>query len=63
MLIITKDRLIIDKEGKAVSDTTTISSTVVEPQDPQRDEVVTEELVEDDLLVEDVSIDGMCGVY
>ena len=22
-----------------------------------------EELVEDDLLVEDVSIDGMCGVY
>jgi mycofactocin precursor len=23
----------------------------------------TEELVEEDLLVEDVSIDGMCGVY
>ncbi|HEV7752742.1 MAG TPA: mycofactocin precursor MftA [Baekduia sp.] len=23
----------------------------------------TEMLVEDDLLVEDVSIDGMCGVY
>ncbi len=26
-------------------------------------ETVTERLVEDDLLVEDVSIDGMCGVY
>jgi mycofactocin precursor len=24
---------------------------------------VGEELVEDDLLVEEVSIDGMCGVY
>jgi mycofactocin precursor len=24
---------------------------------------VTEALVEEDLLVEDVSIDGMCGVY
>ena len=27
---------------------------------PQTDD---EELVEEDLLVEDVSIDGMCGVY
>ena len=26
-------------------------------------EAVTEDLVEEDLLVEDVSIDGMCGVY
>jgi mycofactocin precursor len=26
-------------------------------------EEVAEELVEEDLLVEDVSIDGMCGVY
>jgi len=26
-------------------------------------EVSADELVEDDLLVEDVSIDGMCGVY
>ncbi len=25
--------------------------------------VLEEELVEQDLLVEDVSIDGMCGVY
>ena len=29
--------------------------------EPRRD--VDEALVEDDLLVEDVSIDGMCGVY
>jgi mycofactocin precursor len=27
------------------------------------DPVETESLVEEDLLVEDVSIDGMCGVY
>ncbi len=26
-------------------------------------EVVDDTLVEEDLLVEDVSIDGMCGVY
>jgi len=26
-------------------------------------EVVEETVVEEDLLVEDVSIDGMCGVY
>lgn len=35
--------------------------------DPVENEVVEapadEELVEADLLVEDVSIDGMCGVY
>jgi mycofactocin precursor len=33
----------------------TPESETVEPTD--------EELVESDLLVEDVSIDGMCGVY
>jgi mycofactocin precursor len=32
------------------------------PRDPQSEQPV-EELVESDLLVEDVSIDGMCGVY
>ena len=31
------------------------------PQD--QDAVEADELVESDLLVEDVSIDGMCGVY
>jgi mycofactocin precursor len=35
------------------------------PNDPVEPVVESEdrELVEDDLLVEDVSIDGMCGVY
>jgi mycofactocin precursor len=33
-----------------------------ETQEPEVVEAV-EELVEEDLLVEDVSIDGMCGVY
>ncbi len=27
------------------------------------DDVETAELVEDELLVEEISIDGMCGVY
>jgi mycofactocin precursor len=32
--------------------------------EPEVEEVTEpEELVEEDLLVEDVSIDGMCGVY
>jgi mycofactocin precursor len=35
----------------------------VEPTDEVTVEPAVEELVEDDLLVEDVSIDGMCGVY
>jgi mycofactocin precursor len=34
-------------------------STNPVPQDPTE----VAELVESDLLVEDVSIDGMCGVY
>jgi len=36
-----------------------------EPAEPQQmpAPVVPETLVEEDLLVEDVSIDGMCGVY
>jgi mycofactocin precursor len=35
---------------------------VIEPQEEQTPEV-EEDLVEEELLVEDVSIDGMCGVY
>ena len=31
--------------------------------DPAADEQVTAELIEEELLVEEVSIDGMCGVY
>lgn len=33
-----------------------------DPQEPSSESEATE-LVEEDLLVEDVSIDGMCGVY
>jgi mycofactocin precursor len=41
-------------------------SQMQEPRPPQPDAAETapeEALVEADLLVEDVSIDGMCGVY
>jgi mycofactocin precursor len=42
--------------------------TVTEPTAEQTTEVedqdqVTDELVTDDVLVEEISIDGMCGVY
>jgi mycofactocin precursor len=38
---------------------------MVDPEVVEEDAPVEEpeELVEEDLLVEDVSIDGMCGVY
>lgn len=38
----------------------TVTAPVVEPQAPADSD---EPAVEQDLLVEDVSIDGMCGVY
>ena len=38
------------------SDTATPIGTVDQPSDE-------EELVEEELLVEEISIDGMCGVY
>jgi mycofactocin precursor len=34
-----------------------------EPQEPTATQSSEGELVVEDLLVEDVSIDGMCGVY
>ena len=42
-----------------------------EPQTPEQDErttdappePTTDEVLEEDLLIEEVSIDGMCGVY
>jgi mycofactocin precursor len=38
--------------------------TVIEvPPAPEPEPVEKDELVEGELLVEDVSIDGMCGVY
>jgi mycofactocin precursor len=39
-----------------------LEETVAEPE-PEADTTADEELVVEDLLVEDVSIDGMCGVY
>ncbi len=42
-----------------------LSTAAVESSEPQETVVVEapEPLVEEELLVEDVSIDGMCGVY
>jgi mycofactocin precursor len=37
--------------------------TTAELDVPATEETAPEALVEEDLLVEDVSIDGMCGVY
>jgi mycofactocin precursor len=39
-----------------------MSVAPLDPAEPIAEEVV-EDLVESDLLVEDVSIDGICGVY
>ena len=41
----------------------TAPTTTAPVQDTVSAEDVTVEVVEQDLLVEDVSIDGMCGVY
>jgi mycofactocin precursor len=44
-----------------------ITTTTTEPESPDATAVeprpAEDELIVDDLLVEDVSIDGMCGVY
>ena len=42
-----------------------MSETTIEAIDPSTevDEVADVEAVEEELLVEEVSIDGMCGVY
>ena len=42
-------------------DTTAVLDADVEPEAASA--ATDTELVEEDLLVEDVSIDGMCGVY
>ena len=42
---------------------TTEDPTVTATADEAAEPVAAEALVEQDLLVEDVSIDGMCGVY
>ena len=38
-------------------------SVIESPPEAEAPEAEPEDLVEDELLVEDVSIDGMCGVY
>ncbi|GAA2592590.1 hypothetical protein GCM10010435_84330 [Winogradskya consettensis] len=38
-------------------------TVVADPADTAAEQVPTENLVEADDLVEEVSIDGMCGVY
>jgi mycofactocin precursor len=45
-----------------VSEPITEAADQAEPQDTPA-AVAPATLVEDDLLVEDISIDGMCGVY
>ncbi len=45
------------------ADPTTIAAVENEPEIAAEKNMETEPLVEADLLVEDVSIDGMCGVY
>jgi mycofactocin precursor len=39
------------------------ASAVAEPDVIEVIEVAEEQPIEDELLVEDISIDGMCGVY
>jgi mycofactocin precursor len=39
------------------------SATVIERQNDPAEIEVEEQLVEEETLVEEVSIDGMCGVY
>jgi mycofactocin precursor len=49
-------------EESTMDDPTT--TTIEAPRGPgPQDEVHDDELVLEELLVEDVSIDGMCGVY
>jgi len=36
---------------------------VIDAQEAELVDTETEDLVEDELLVEEISIDGMCGVY
>jgi mycofactocin precursor len=42
---------------------TAVATEAVERPTTSGEEVAPTPLVEEDLLVEDVSIDGMCGVY
>jgi mycofactocin precursor len=39
------------------------TTQLADPSTPTATSTTTDELVESDVLVEEVSIDGMCGVY
>jgi mycofactocin precursor len=51
-----------DHSATAVADRDTAAPAITEPAPPPAPEPVPE-VVAADLLVEEVSIDGMCGVY
>jgi mycofactocin precursor len=55
------DTQMADAPPRAGATPAPIQSATTPPTEPGSRPA--EELVEDDLLVEDVSIDGMCGVY
>ena len=50
-------------EPSAQSTATTDQPEVVIEPDVLIDREAVEDLVEEDLLIEEISIDGMCGVY
>ncbi len=49
--------------SEPVSPSSTTDHELAEPAEPAVTETADRELVVEDLLVEEVSIDGMCGVY
>jgi mycofactocin precursor len=55
------DTQIADAPPRAGTISAPIQTPTTSPTEPLSP--ATEDLVEEDLLVEDVSIDGMCGVY
>jgi mycofactocin precursor len=63
------DTQIADAPPRAEANPAPIQSAATPPKTPpttppaEPQSRPADELVEDDLLVEDVSIDGMCGVY
>ncbi len=49
-----------------MDDTTTLDADIEAPPSPSATEAAADDArdaVEDELLIEEVSIDGMCGVY
>jgi mycofactocin precursor len=53
-----------DPRGSLMDDTTTLDATAEQTELTAADIATdADELVEEELLVEEVSIDGLCGVY